>query len=450
MADFRFPRAVPETVGIHSAGIEQFIHKADGLGQFLHSLMVLRHGQVAAEAWWSPYQSSYKHAVYSLTKSFTSSAIGIAAHEGLLNIEDLVVSFFPEYLTQAIPDLLGRLTVRYLLMMAAGQDEDANQAMLQQPDGDWAAAFFGIPVTHEPGTRFIYNSGASYMLSAIVQRAAGQSMEQYLQTRLFEPLGITDYEWASCPRGKTVGGWGLKLRTEDTAKFGQLYLQRGWWNGRSLIPEAWVDEASTFHVETGTEPDHQWHQGYGYQFWLCRSGAYRADGAFGQMAIVLPHLDAVVVFTAGSQHTELLLNTVWDQLLSAFTDQPLPPAPANHASLQRTLAALSYPPAQGSNVPTPMEWTGKVYRFPPNPVLETLQINDDGQDRLQLLVTGEQGIHRLTYGRGAWLAVTSSLFNYSGVQGASSICGPLMPGWMTTRWSCCISAEKHHSITGSN
>ncbi|MBW7461807.1 serine hydrolase, partial [Paenibacillus sepulcri] len=149
------------------------------------------------------------------------------------------------------------------------------------------------PVEHEPGTHFVYNSGATYMLSAILQKVTGQTLLEYLQPRLIEPLGIKGAAWDVCPRGINVGGWGLNVTTEDIARFGQLYLQKGMWNGQRLLTEEWIAEATSSQISNGDGGVNDWAQGYGYQFWRCRHGVYRGDGAFGQFCIVMPEQDAV-------------------------------------------------------------------------------------------------------------------------------------------------------------
>ncbi len=175
-------------------------------------------------------------------------------------------------------------------------------------------AFLELPLEREPGTEFVYSGGASYMLSAIIQKLTGLPLLEYLTPRLFEPLGIRGAEWGACPRGISIGSSGLRLKTEDIARFGQLYLQRGRWNDAQLLPEAWVKEATAAQVSTGRKKM-DYNQGYGYQFWRCRHGAYRGDGAQGQFCIVMPEQDAVIVTTAGVSNLQELLDLIWEHLL---------------------------------------------------------------------------------------------------------------------------------------
>jgi CubicO group peptidase (beta-lactamase class C family) len=297
------------------AAVEGFVDAVGKLG--VHGFVLLRHGETVAEGWWEPYGPDRPHTLYSLSKSFTSTAVGLAVADGLLSVEDLVVDHLP-----GDGDLRG-MRVRHLLTMTTGHDADAAPLMALDPDGDWVRGLHRVPVRHEPGTRFVYNSGATYALSAIVQRRTGETVLDYLRQRLFEPLGFGPAAWDTCPRGVSLGGWGLRLRTADVARFGQLYLQGGRWQGRQLLPAGWVEAATAFQVpnaDQDSSPD--WRQGYGYQFWRCRHGAFRGDGAFGQFVVVMPEQDQVVAINAGTQDMQAVLDAVWTHLLDAA------PAPA--------------------------------------------------------------------------------------------------------------------------
>ena len=182
-----------------------------------------------------------------------------------------------------------------LLRMNTGQQAEPARKSTEP----WAKTFLAQPVPFKPGTHFLYNTSATYMLSAIVQKSVGETLFQYLKPRLFEPLGIEHPMWETSPQGITVGGYGLSVRTEDIARFGQLYLQKGTWRGKQLVPAAWIDAATARQTSNGSNPKSDWDQGYGYQFWRCRNGAYRGDGAFGQYCIVLPEQNAVIAITSG-------------------------------------------------------------------------------------------------------------------------------------------------------
>jgi CubicO group peptidase (beta-lactamase class C family) len=263
--------------------------------------------------------------MHSVSKTFTSTAIGFAVAESRLKVTDKVISFFPDELPEIVPPYLAELDIQDLLTMTVGHDIDPT-AEIRATGGSWERQFLAKPVNNKPGTRFVYNSMATYMLSAIVQRVTGEKVIDYLYPRLFRPLGITGAEWSTSPTGVNAGGWGLFIKTEDMAKFGQFYLQKGKWAGKQLLPEAWFDEATSakinqpaIWVKAGTKPkDSDYLQGYCYQMWRCRHNAYRADGANGQFIIVLPEKDAVIALTANINPTQPELDLVWKYLLPAF------------------------------------------------------------------------------------------------------------------------------------
>ena len=242
---YAFPRSTPEQLGISSAAIAAFLEAVEERGVETHAFMLLRHGRVAAEGAWAPYRLDAPHILFSLSKSVSATGIGLAVGEGLLSVDDPVVSFFPEYITEAIAVNMAELRVRHLLSMSTGHDVDTGIAQRLEPGGDWVKAFFDTPIVHPPGTHFLYNSGASYMLSAIVQRVTGQTLVDYVRPRLFEPLGIDYALWETCPKGASEGASGLHMTTDAIARFGQLFLQKGIWNGKRILSESWVREASS-------------------------------------------------------------------------------------------------------------------------------------------------------------------------------------------------------------
>ena len=312
------PRSSPEAQGVSSSALLAFVEAVDRDIDAMNSVMVVRHGRVVAEGWWSPYDAQSRHSLYSLSKSFTSTAVGLAAAEGKLSVDDPVLKFFPEDAPAEPSKNLKAMRVSDLLRMSTGHQTEPSRPK----DQPWTKAFLAQPVPNKPGTHFLYNTSATYMLSAIVQKATGMTVLDYLRPRLFEPLGIEHPTWEASPQGITTGGFGLSVRTEDIAKFGQLYLQKGKWDGRQLVPASWVEAATARQTSNGSNPKSDWDQGYGYQFWRCRHGAYRGDGAFGQYCIVLPEQDAVIAITAGVKDMQAVLNLVWDKLLPALKTSP--------------------------------------------------------------------------------------------------------------------------------
>jgi CubicO group peptidase (beta-lactamase class C family) len=412
------PRSAPEQQGIPSDAILGFIQAAQKSIQSLHSFMLLRHGTLVAEGWWYPYRREAPHELYSLSKSFTSTAVGFAVAEGRLSVDDTVLSFFPEDAPKKISPNLAAMRVRHLLSMTTGHDQDATDGTLRRRDRNAVKAFLSLPVEHAPGTHFVYNSAASYMLSAIVQKLTGQTLLDYLTPRLFEPLGIQGATWESYLNhlGEAVnfGGWGLNVKTEDIARLGQLYLQKGVWNGKRLLPEAWVKAATSKQVSNAPNQNPDWEQGYGYQFWRCQpEGVYRGDGAFGQYCIVMPALDAVLAITAGVPDMQAVLSLVWEKLLPAIGKSPLPADDEAVKKLEHTLKGLKLIPPKGATIsPLAKRLSGKTFFFEHN--YETLQSLhfDFEADRVTYHLTGggkRRGKNTLAFGRGDWVEGIAAL-----------------------------------------
>ncbi|OZQ70181.1 serine hydrolase [Paenibacillus sp. VTT E-133280] len=403
-SSLQLSRSLPEEQGISSAAISSFIDAVETQSLGLHSFMLLRHGYVVSEGWWSPYKSDLPHMLFSLSKSFTSTAIGFAVTEKLITLDDAVISFFPEEAPATITDNLSNMTIRHLLMMGTGHVVDTMDTLHKSADGNWVKAFFSVPVEKQPGTHFLYNTGATYMLSAILQRVTGQTLLEYLKPRLFAPLGIHGATWQSCPRGINTGGFGLSITTEDIAKFGQLYLQKGIWNNQRILPEQWINEATSKHISNG-EGDHDWALGYGYQFWRCQHRAYRADGAFGQLCVVLPDQDAVIAITAATQSIQGILDTVWEHLLPNMKDAPLPEDQVLVSNLADQLKNLSIdPPQLQQSSSLEDQINGITYTLEDNQFsLATISISFNNDEAEVTLITklGEKNVIRV--GRGQWL-----------------------------------------------
>ncbi len=370
----QLPRSAPEAEGVASAGILAFLEGAERNRHELHSFMLVRHGRVVAGGWWSPYAAPLNHTMYSMSKSFTSTAVGLAVAEGKLRVDDRVVSFFPNDLPDKVDENLAALRVKDLLTMSVGNEKEPTQAMVQEEN--WVKTFLAAPITHRPGTTFMYNSGATYMLSAIVQQVTGQKLVDYLKPRLFDPLAIAGATWETCPRGINVGGWGLNIRTEGLAKFGQLYLQKGLWQGRQVLPAAWVEEATTFKIQqpvpaTPNRPNDQndWLQGYCYQFWRSTHKAFRGDGAFGQFTLVMPDQEAVLAITSETKDMQGELDLVWAHLLPAMAEKPLASDRRTQAQLRDKLGSLALLAPRGlSTAAAGPRVSGKTYQLESNPL----------------------------------------------------------------------------------
>src|SRR5438874_2734817 len=354
------PRSSPEAQGIASSAVLSFVEAVDKHIDSMHSFMLVRHGHVVAEGWWSPYDADSPHSLYSLSKSFTSTAVGLAIAEGKLSLDDEVLKFFPDDAPSTPSANLKAMRVHDLLRMSTGHQTEPPRT----PAQPWTKSFLSHPVPFKPGTHFLYNTSATYMLSAIVQKVTGTTVFDYLKPRLFEPLGIDHPTWETSPQGITTGGYGLSINTEDIARFGQLCLQKGKWQGKQLVPEKWVEAATAQQTANGSNPKSDWDQGYGYQFWRCRHGAYRGDGAFGQYCIVLPAQDAVIAITSGVRDMQAVLNLVWDHLLPAMKPSPLAMDDSARKLLEHRLKGLALRPQEGTG--SPAKVSGKKYLFPAN------------------------------------------------------------------------------------
>jgi CubicO group peptidase (beta-lactamase class C family) len=363
------PRSSPEQQGIASADLLAFIEAADKEIDAMNSFMLVRHGHVVAEGWWAPYDRDTPHMLYSLSKSFTSTAVGFAVAEGKLSLDDPVIKFFPDE-APADPSVnLRAMRVRDLLRMNTGNQSEApiNVNDPTKQTETWVKTFLTHSVPFKPGTHFLYNSPATYMLSAIVQKTTGMTVLDYLRPRLFEPLGFKDPVWISSPQGITAGAYGLSVRTEELARFGELYLHQGLWNGKQLIPANWIAQATSMQTSTGSAPASDWDQGYGYQFWRSRHNSFRGDGAFGQFCMIIPELDAVVAITSGVRNMQQVMNLVWDKLLPAMRSGRLPENPSARRQLEARLAGLSVKfPSGSATSPTSATITGKWFEFAEN------------------------------------------------------------------------------------
>ncbi|MEV1065629.1 serine hydrolase domain-containing protein [Streptomyces sp. NPDC050263] len=359
------PSSTPSAQGVDARGVLAFLDAVESAANVEpHSLMILRHGRLVAAGWWAPYTPDRLHLLYSLSKSFTATAAGFALAEGLIGLDDPVLSYFPE-LDADITDPRSRaMLVRHVAAMASGHEaETYERAHALDPD-DLVRGFLLLPPDRDPGTVFAYNQPATYTLAAILRRVTGQPLTAYLRPRLLDPLGIGEVAWQTGRSGHELGFSGLHATTDAIARLGQLYLDEGVWEGERLLSPEWVAEATRAHIATasGTPDDADrpdWARGYGFQFWRSRHG-YRGDGAYGQFCLVLPEQDAVIAATGATQDMQAMLDLVWEHLVPAFRPGPLTGREDADAALAERLTRLALPPAPGKPAPPERdgEWTG--------------------------------------------------------------------------------------------
>ena len=396
------PRMSPESQGVSSKAIRRFIEAADASGIGWHSFMLLRHGNVVAEGWWKPFEPAFTHTLYSLSKSFTSTAIGLLVKDGKLNIDDKVVSFFPEDIPPTPGDNLQQMKVRHLLTMNTGHGEDTMPKLRASTD-PWTKTFLAQKVDFEPGTHFLYNTGATYMLGAIVHKITGQTLYSFLTPRLFQPLDIKGYDWEVSPQGLNTAGYGLRVKTEDIAKFGQLYLQKGKWNGKTILTEDWVKDATSYQTKS-QEGTGDWSQGYGYQFWRCKPGFYRGDGAYGQFCIVMPEQDAVLAVTSESWDMQKSMTTAWENLLPAIQPAALAEDETELTGLKNDLKKLSLPIPKGTvSSPLSSKYTGKKFKLASNDFAATETGFVFSNDRCSWTTKTAKGLTTIHFGWENWL-----------------------------------------------
>ncbi len=356
--DLKGPKPLPRGTafpGVDVVAISAFLDALEAAPDVEpHSMMLLQHGRVVAEGWWSPYSADHVHLLYSLSKSFTSSALGFAVAEGLVDLDATVLSYFPEIDPDVTDPRSRSILVRHVAAMASGHLEETLERARAIDPLDVVRGFLLIPPDEQPGTVFAYNQPCTFAVAAIVQRVSGQSLTEFLRPRLYDPLGIGDTGWWRDASGREIGYSGLHATTEAVAKLGQLYLQGGAWDGRQLLPGDWVREATRSHIDNSMEEEPDWRQGYGFQFWMARHG-YRGDGAYGQFCVVLPEYDAVLAMTGQSPDMQAVLDAAWSHLLPALAGAQPALGQDAVAALSARLAGLTLPPADGGSAPVGTE-----------------------------------------------------------------------------------------------
>ena len=404
MAPFFLPHSLPEREGIPSAALAEFYRHLATI-EHLHVVSVLRHGRIVSEGVWRPYGREIPQQIFSLSKSFVSLAIGFAATEGRLRLDERVLDIFPEYDSPAIPAPTRELTLENLLTMASGQASCPLNTFLHTPDPrPFTQRFLEQPLQWKPGEHFQYNSANTYVLSATILKRCGVDVVDYLMPRLFAPLGIERPEWMRDPQGIPLGGWGLYLSHEDLRRFTLLLAQNGQWRGRQILPPEYLATATAFHIQNqDVNGNLDWSSGYGYQFWRCRHpGAFRGDGANGQYVVIVPDYDLALCCSSGFSNMGQLLEYFWEQFLPAVSQQgaPLPPDPAAQQELAETLAGLAIPLPKGRPAVPPVPFG--TYRLFDNPIgYEELDFSCDAGGGAITLRKGDNA-WQIPFGFGRW------------------------------------------------
>lgn len=388
-------RSRPEDQRIAPRAILDFLDDVDRQGFELHSFMLWRNGHVVAEGWWSPYRADRVHMMHSLTKSVAVCAVGLAIAEGRFGLRDKAVSFFPQYLPDTVDEKLAAMTVEDLLTMRTGHAHMVSGSVWRPIKTSWVAEFFKIPMVYQPGTKWVYTSAATYLLSAIVTKVTGQPLADYLTPRLFEPLGITGYEWPVGPENISPGANGLSWKTVDSLKLGILHAQNGRWNGKQVLPADWVAAVQSPHVKDT----------YGYQWWLGPDGAYYANGLFSQLSFVFPKHNAVLAVTAGIPGGAGFTKLVF-QHLPAMLSAPAISAPAmGHGRDGKTLTARTanlrlLPQPELSSSPVVPFVSARKYQFPENAdAIKSVSLTF-ADKRCSFVLEDDRGSHTIEVGLG--------------------------------------------------
>ena len=333
-----FVRATPESQGISSDLFAALLRELDtSKDTEMHHFMALRHGKVICECIFAPYPKGMWHITHSMCKSITGMAIGMLIEEGKLKLDENIYDIFSDQINALSKIFRPVITVENLLTMTSGVTFNESGIV---SGNDWLGSFLNASVNGKPGTEFQYNSLNTYVLSAIVTKRTGETLTEYLTPRLFGPLGITKYYWETCPKGITKGGWGLFLCAEDMAKLGQLYLQKGKWNGQQLVSEYWIEISTVRHLKTQNDT-----YGYGYQLWMeQRPGSFEYNGMLGQNVIIYPDMDMVLVTNAGNKEMFqdcIMLNIIRKYFpVNYHPADVLPENPLSHSLLKRLCGEL--------------------------------------------------------------------------------------------------------------
>lgn len=333
-----FARATPESQGISSDLFAALLRELDASKDTeMHHFMALRHGKVICECNFAPYPKGMWHITHSMCKSITGMAIGMLIEEEKLKLDENIYDIFPDHINAFSKIFRPAITVENLLTMTSGVTFNESGIV---SGNDWLGSFLNASVNGKPGTEFQYNSLNTYVLSAIVTKRTGETLTEYLTPRLFGPLGITKYYWETCPKGITKGGWGLFLCAEDMAKLGQLYLQRGKWNGQQLVSEYWIEISTARHLKTQNDT-----YGYGYQLWMeQRPGSFEYNGMLGQNVIIYPDMDMVLVTNAGNKEMFqdcIMLNIIRKYFpVNYHPADVLPENPLSYSLLKRLCGEL--------------------------------------------------------------------------------------------------------------
>lgn len=416
--------AIPEEVGIPSSAVHRFINRLENKQICMHSFMLIRNGKIAAEGYWSPFNKERKHRMYSISKSFVSVAIGFMEDEGLLSLEDKVISFFPDKLPEeGVHPYIEKMKIRDLLRMATAHEKTTYK---QMDIDDWVKTFFIVPPSHLPGHIFSYDTSATFTLTAIVERLSGMSILDYLRPRLLDPIGFSeDAYYIKSPLGTSQGGSGLICTSRDLAKFALTCVQAGKYEGRQLIPARYIKAATSRQIDTRVSTASiEDQQGYGYQFWLTRNNGFACLGMGGQMAVCLPEKDFILITTADTQSNpnsqNIMFDALWDEIYPFISDDPLPLNTDEYNQLCDKISSLNIQSVEGAKASSSAQkFSGNTYKLSENDMgILNVRFDFNGEEGL-FEYENKEGRHKLSFGLGKHIMQKFPVNNYECISSAA-------------------------------
>ena len=364
-----FKRGTPESCGVSSRDLLAFIDGMENMPEEkeTHGFMLIRHGKLLTEGWFSPYTEEMPHILYSDTKTFTQVAIGFMVQEGIINIEDKIADYFPDKLTDKVSEHNRNLTIKHLLMMATGHLGNAihQKGDFTEVEEDKVKEFFHADHRVEAGKEFQYENIASYVLSNLISRLTGKNIADYLKPRFLEPLGITVDYYSTDDYGVCMGYSGFRVTLEALAKVGQFFLDGGVWEGKQLLPAEWCEQAIKKHTDCKGACGPDWEQGYCWHMWRGRFGTARLCGAYGQMCVISPDLDLIFATNSGANYNRLqyILDNFYENVLLKIKDEPLEEDPVGNIKLENKISRLKLQNIFAPLSPRVNELDGKEIKF---------------------------------------------------------------------------------------
>ncbi|MCE7981510.1 MAG: class C beta-lactamase-related serine hydrolase [Caldilinea sp. CFX5] len=407
------PALSPESVGIPSRAILNFLQRIDAERICMHGFLLVRRNQIAAEGYWSPWSAERKHRMYSISKSFVALAVGLMIDEGRLTLEDRVANYFPDKVPATLHPWLAAATVRDLLIMATPHSTTS----YTRTDPDWVWTFFNKVPSHPPGTIFAYDTAATVVLNAIVEQLAGKPFLDYMRPRFLDRIGFSADAWCvRRPEGGSWGGSGVICTLRDMAKVALACMNGGLWGEERVLPTDYVRAATARQIDNSLGGN----DGYGYQIWCEKENGFSFRGMGSQFAICFPEQDflfACIADTQGAPAGSAIPTVMWEELFPHLSATPLPADPTAQAALTAKIERLAVLPLPGnSDAPVAATVNGGWYGLEENPMgITRMRLSFNGDEGVWAY-TNDQGDNMLHFGIGRMVAGKFPQRNYFGEQ----------------------------------